>query len=250
MTDQTVSGSKVGRCIISIIFALFVVGLGSVSSFSGNSVTSMVASVFSAFAGITGLFSLLFFVLEKRGKKAEAADEVLKASYEGRSELFEQNSGREVLAFNNFCAKGVPVITFITATAVSLIAVVLFQKVKGAESSIAANSLRSAAITLVPMFLAFFGGSNFSGLSREKGMRWFRSQGCWLLASAFGFLASSIVFLLEYFSENATDFDAIFAKTFLIFLGAIGVELVIGVILIFIDLISMQKKSRRMKASF
>lgn len=231
MTDQTVGGSKIGRCIITIIFALLLTGLGIVSFISGSSLTSMVASIFSIFAGVTGLFSLFYFLLEKRGQKAEAADEVLKASYEGRSELFDQNSGREVLAFNNFCSKGVPVITFVLATALVLVSLFVFQNVKSAELSLSSNPLRSAAITLVPMFLAFFGGSYFSGLSRENGMRWFRSQGCWLLASAFGFLASSILFLLEYFSENTTDFDAVVAKVFLFFLGAIGVELVLGVIL-------------------
>lgn len=231
MTNETFSGTRTGRAFILLFFTIVVGALSLVGYVNGSSLTALIAACFAFSGGLTAIFSLIYLILERRAETAKSAGELLKSSLKGRGELFEESHSREQLAFRSFCKNGTPIATFVTAVIVGTAAFLLFRKLGALEPVYAQNALRSAAITLVPLFTAFFVGSYFSGLSREEGMRWFRAPGVWLLASAFVLLMTEVAFILEFFFEGSTDFDALFAKCFTVLMGLVGLELILGLVL-------------------
>lgn len=205
--------------------------LGVVSMKWGNSNSAMAGAFFASMAALSSLFSLFFFYLENRRDQARTANEILKEGYSGRSEIFEQGLGREESAFANYCRSGVSVISFVFGVVLIAVAWTLRGRVVASEPQLAEVPLQVVAVTLLPLFLALFSGSYFSGLSREKGMRWFRASGCWLLCSALVFALSSLALLAEHFLEQKRDLDNSFASVLFIVLMVIGAEILLGIIL-------------------
>lgn len=218
---------------------VFSLALGFIGIYIMNSAncSAMIPGVIAAFASV--LLAFLAFArahfAQKQSGEERAAAEYRKTH--GKTELFDDADEALRMATRanvQFVKYFVPFFT-IAMGLLSLLAALLtwFRWNKMEAFAIAPKPLPLAILAVCCCIATLIAGSFFVGASRNKGCRWLRPSGAWMFMTGFLYLLSGIALFLEYFDKARLTIDISMARTGMVLIIILAIELLISFVVEF-----------------
>ncbi len=234
MNETSFRPRNLSICLACVSAVLLCVALFIYNS--GHSLAMIPACTAAAMTVLLALLAVGRTIFQRR-QNQEEHDAAEYHRQHGNADLFGDADEAVKLATRSnrqYVRYFIPVATIALGVVLGIFVLICWMRWKNlAVTSMAPAPLPMAILAFCCCIGTLIGGSFFIGVSRENGCRWLRPGAAWLFLSGFLCLLGSIVYFCEHFKKFTDTIDLTLARTGLVVLAILAVELILSFVIEF-----------------